>query len=165
MQSLLPLAEEIAAKLKARGETVAVSESSTGGLVSAALLAVPGASAYFLGGAVVYTKKAREVLIDLPDAAVIAAGAQKPLSEAFVTLLAGTLREQFSATWALSEIGATGPAGSRYGDPAGTACIALAGPGGLQRALTIRTGVLDDRIGNMRDFGQASLGLLLENLN
>lgn len=165
MQTLLPIAEEIAARLKARGETVAVSESSTGGLVSAALLSVPGASAYFLGGAIVYTKKAREVLIDLPDAAIIAAGAQKPLSEAFVRLLARTLRDQFSATWAISEIGATGPAGSRYGDPAGTACIALAGPDGIKKALTVKTGVLDDRIGNMRAFGAASLRLLLENLN
>lgn len=165
MQTLLPIAEEIAARLKARGETVAVSESSTGGLVSAALLSVPGASAYFLGGAVVYTKKAREVLIDLPDAAIIAAGAQKPLSEPFVQLLARTLRDEFSSTWALAEIGATGPAGSRYGDPAGTGCIALAGPGGIEKALTVKTGVLDDRIGNMRAFGAASLRLLLENLN
>lgn len=164
MQTLLPLAEEIAVRLKARGETLAVSESSTGGLVSAALLSVPGASAYFLGGAVVYTKKAREVLIDLPDAAIIAAGAQKPLSEPFVALLATTLRDQFSSTWALAEIGATGPAGSRYGDPAGTACIALAGPGPLAVARTVRTGVLDDRIANMRSFGEASLRLLLENL-
>jgi PncC family amidohydrolase len=164
MQTLLPLAEEIGAKLKARGETVAVSESSTGGLVSAALLSVPGASAYFLGGAVVYTKKARDVLIDLPADAIVAAGAQKPLSEAFVTLLAGALRDQFSSTWALAEIGATGPAGSRYGDPAGTGCIALAGPGGFSKALTVRTGVLDDRVGNMRAFGRAGLELLLENI-
>jgi PncC family amidohydrolase len=165
MQTLLPLAEEIAAGLKARGETVAVSESSTGGLVSAALLSVPGASAYFLGGAVVYTKKAREVLIDLPDAAIIAAGAQKPLSEPFVALLASTVRDQFSSTWALAEIGATGPAGSRYGDPAGTACLALAGPSGFVTALTVSTGVLDDRLYNMRAFGAASLRLLLGNLS
>src|SRR5688572_4413847 len=56
MQTLIPLAEKIAARLQQRGETIAVSESSTGGLISAALLAVPGASAYFLGGAVVYTR-------------------------------------------------------------------------------------------------------------
>lgn len=164
MQTLLPLADEIAVLLKQRGETVAVSESSTGGLVSAALLSVPGASAYFLGGAVVYTKKAREVLIDLPAAKLIEAGAQKPLSEPFVILLADTLRDQFSATWALAEIGATGPAGSRYGDPAGTACLALAGPDGLSMAMTVRTGVLDDRQANMRAFAAASLQLLLENI-
>ncbi len=164
MQTLLPLAQEIAVLLKARGETVAVSESSTGGLVSAALLSVPGASAYFLGGAVVYTKKAREVLIDLPADKLIAAGAQKPLSEAFVTLLSDTLRDQFSSTWALAEIGATGPAGSRYGDPAGTACLAIAGPDGLSQAITVSTGVLDDREANMRRFAAESLRLLLKNL-
>jgi PncC family amidohydrolase len=164
MQTLLPLAEKIADRLKARGETIAVSESSTGGLVSAALLSVPGASAYFLGGAVVYTKKAREVFVDLPAAEIIAASAQKPLSEAFVTLLAGRLREQFGSTWALAEIGATGPAGSRYGDPAGTACIALAGPDGFSTALTVRTGELQDRVANMRAFGRKSLETLLEKL-
>lgn len=164
MQTLLPLAQEIAVLLKVRRETVAVSESSTGGLVSAALLSVPGASAYFLGGAVVYTKKAREVLIDLPADKLIAAGAQKPLSEAFVTLLSSTLREQFSSSWALAEIGASGPAGSRYGDPAGTACLAIAGPDGLSQAVTVSTGVLDDREANMRAFAAASLSLLLENL-
>ncbi|HEX7776517.1 MAG TPA: CinA family protein [Parvibaculum sp.] len=158
MQELLPLAAEIGARLKARGETIAVSESSTGGLVSAALLSVPGASAYFLGGAVVYTKKAREVLIDLPAEIIIEAKAQKPLSEAFVTLLGHTLRTQFGSTWALAEIGATGPAGSRYGDPAGTACIALAGPS--EKAMTVQTGVTEDRVANMRLFAKAALEML-----
>lgn len=161
MQDLLPLAEKIAALLKARGETIAVSESSTGGLMSAALLSVPGASAYYLGGAVVYTKKAREVLIDLPAETIIEAKAQKPLSEAFVALLGHTLRTQFGSTWALAEIGATGPAGSRYGDPAGTACLALAGP--VERSLTVKTGT-DDRVANMRAFTRAGLDMLLQNL-
>lgn len=162
MQDLLPIAERIGAILKSRGETIAVSESSTGGLMSAALLSVPGASAYFLGGAVVYTKKAREVLIDLPAEVIIEAKAEKPLSEAFVLLLGHTLRTQFASTWAIAEIGATGPAGSRYGDPAGTACLALAGP--VEKAVTIRTGV-DDRVANMRAFAKAGLELLLQNLS
>jgi PncC family amidohydrolase len=164
MQTLLPLAQAIAERLKARGETVAVSESSTGGLVSAALLSVPGASAYYLGGAVVYTKKAREVLLDLPAEKLIAAGSPKPFTEPFVKLLAGTLRDQFSASWALAEIGATGPAGSRYGDPAGKACLALAGPDGLEVSKIVNTGELQDREANMRVFAAASLQLLLENL-
>jgi PncC family amidohydrolase len=162
MQDLLPIAERIGAILKSRGETIAVSESSTGGLMSAALLSVPGASAYFLGGAVVYTKKAREVLIDLPAEVIIEAKAEKPLSEAFVLLLSHTLRTQFASTWAIAEIGATGPTGSRYGDPAGTACLALAGP--VEKAVTIRTGV-DDRVANMRAFAKAGLELLLQNLS
>lgn len=162
MQELLTIAARIGALLKARGETIAVSESSTGGLMSAALLSVPGASAYYLGGAVVYTKKAREVLIDLPGEVIIEAKAQKPLSEPFVLLLGRTLRTQFSSTWALAEIGATGPAGSRYGDPAGTGCLALAGP--VERSLTVRTGS-DDRVANMRAFARAGLELLAENLS
>lgn len=162
MQELLTIAARIGARLKTRGETIAVSESSTGGLMSAALLSVPGASAYYLGGAVVYTKKAREVLIDLPGEVIIEAKAQKPLSEPFVLLLGRTLRTQFSSTWALAEIGATGPAGSRYGDPAGTGCLALAGP--LERSLTVRTGS-DDRVANMRAFARAGLELLAENLS
>jgi len=161
MQDLLPIAERIGALLKSRGETVAVSESSTGGLMSAALLSVPGASAYYLGGAVVYTQKARRVLIDLSDEAIVEARAQKPLSEPFVRLLGQTLRTQFSSTWALAEIGATGPAGSRYGDPAGTSCIALVGP--VERSLTVQTGH-DDRVANMRAFAKAGLELLLQNL-
>ncbi len=162
MQELLDIAARIGARLKTRGETIAVSESSTGGLMSAALLSVPGASAYYLGGAVVYTKKAREVLIDLPGEVIIEAKAQKPLSEPFVLLLGRTLRTQFSSTWALAEIGATGPAGSRYGDPAGTACLALAGP--VERSLTHRTGG-DERVANMRAFARAGLELLAENLS
>lgn len=162
MQELLPLAEKIGALLTSRGETIAVSESSTGGLMSAALLSVPGASAYYLGGAVVYTQKARRVLIDLTDGAIVEAKAQKPLSEPFVLLLGRTLRAQFSSSWALAEIGATGPAGSRYGDPAGTGCIALAGP--VERSLTVQTGH-DDRVANMRAFAKAGLGLLLENIS
>ena len=164
MKTLLPLAQAIAEKLKARGETVVVSESSTGGLVSAALLSVPGASAYYLGGTVVYTRKSWELLIDVSAEKLIEAGAKKPISEPFVTLLAGALRNQFSASWALAEIGAAGPTGSRYGDPAGTACLALAGPNGLEMSMTVNTGELEDRAANMRAFAAASLQLLLENL-
>src|SRR5260370_35225990 len=69
MQDLIPLTEKIAAMLKKRHETVAVAESSTGGLISAALLSVPGASAYFIGGAVVYTLKARRAMLEVPDSA------------------------------------------------------------------------------------------------
>jgi acetyl esterase/lipase len=54
VNDLIPLAETIAARLKARRESIAIAESSTGGLISAALLALPGSSAYFLGGAVAY---------------------------------------------------------------------------------------------------------------
>src|SRR5205823_978069 len=135
MNDVLPIAERVAALLKQRGETIAVAESSTAGLISAALLAVPGASAYFLGGAVVYTRVARIALLDIPDEALTGMRAS---TEPYALLLARTARQRFSATWALSETGATGPTGNRYGDAAGHSCIAVVGP--AERSLTIETG-------------------------
>ncbi|MBV8773063.1 MAG: CinA family protein, partial [Deltaproteobacteria bacterium] len=69
MRELLPIAEKIAEVLKTRRETIGVAESSSGGLISSALLAVAGASAYYLGGAVAYTLQSRRALLDLPDSA------------------------------------------------------------------------------------------------
>src|SRR5580692_3389118 len=151
-------AECIGALLKERRESIAVAESSTGGLISAALLAVPGASAYFLGGAVVYTQTARRALLNIPDAAM---AGMRASTEAYALLLARTARERFSATWALSETGATGPTGNRYGDAAGHSCMAVAGAD--ERAITIETGS-GDRTGNMGAFTAAALDLLAEAL-
>lgn len=158
MNDLLPLAEKAAALLKARGETIAVAESSTGGLVSAALLAVPGASAYFLGGAVVYTRSARGALLGIGDAAL---AGMRPATEAYALLLARTARERLSAHWALAESGATGPSGNRYGDAAGHACLAVAGA--VERTATLETGK-PDRLANMRAFAAAALELLTQSL-
>jgi nicotinamide-nucleotide amidase len=158
MQDILPLAQKLGARLKERGETIAVSESSTGGLVSAALLAVPGASAYFLGGAVVYTRQSRSLLLGIPDAAL---AKMRPATEAYAQLLARTVRERFSSTWSIGETGATGPTGNRYGDAAGHACIAVAGPS--ERVFTLETGNAD-RIANMRAFAKAALELLGQSL-
>lgn len=156
MQSLLPPAEKIAARLIERKQTVAVAESSTGGLVSAALLAVPGASAYFVGGAVVYTKTSRAALLGIGDAEM---QGLRPSTEAYALLLARRMRERHGATWALSETGATGPTGNRYGDAAGHSCIAIVGP--IERAITLETGS-GDRQANMRAFAQRALELLWE---
>jgi PncC family amidohydrolase len=158
MNELLPRAEKIAAVLTARKETIAVAESSTGGLISAALLAVPGASAYFLGGAVVYTRQSRQLLLDIPDSAL---EGMRPATEPYASLLARTVRALFSATWSLAETGATGPTGNRYGDAAGHSCFAIAGP--AERAITLETGSVD-REANMRAFTAAGLNLLLESL-
>jgi PncC family amidohydrolase len=152
------LAERIAAKLKARGETIAVAESSAGGLISASLLAVPGASAYFLGGAVVYTRQARRALVSIPDATM---SGIRSASEPYALLLARTVREQHGASWGLSETGAAGPTGNRYGDPAGHACVAIAGP--AEHVLTVRTGS-EDRAANMRAFTEKELEALLAEL-
>jgi nicotinamide-nucleotide amidase len=158
MQDLLPRAERLAAILKERRETIVVAESSTGGLISAALLSVPGASAYFLGGAVVYTLRARRALLDIQDAAV---AGMRGASEPYALLMARTARERFSATWGLAESGATGPTGNRYGDAAGHTCLAIAGP--IERAITLET-ASSDRVANMRAFAAAAMDLLLKSL-
>jgi PncC family amidohydrolase len=159
LQKLVPLAGHAADLLRARSETVALAESSAGGLISAALLSVPGASAYFLGGAVVYTRLARTALLDIPDQAV--AGIRSA-SEPYAQLLARTARDRFAASWGLAETGATGPAGNRYGDAPGHACLAIAGR--AERVITLETGSVD-RIANMGAFAAAALELLIWGLN
>lgn len=154
MTDLTTLASSLGALLKDRKATVAVAESSAGGLISAALLAVPGASAYFLGGGVIYTQTARRGLLQLPDEAVTGI---RSSTEAYALLKARTIRERLGATWGLAETGASGPTGNRYGDAAGHACIAVAGP--LERALTLETGH-GDRERNMWAFAKAALELL-----
>jgi PncC family amidohydrolase len=155
MQSALTeIAGDLADILKARKQTLAVAESSSGGLISAALLAVPGASAYFLGGAVVYTAKARMSLMGLPREAV---AGMRSASEPYALLLARTARENFGATWGLSETGAAGPTGNPYGDAAGHTCLAVSGP--VEMAFTLETGD-PDRAANMDAFALAALKLL-----
>ena len=156
MKTLLPLAEKIAASLIARKQTIAIAESSTGGLVAAVLLAVPGASAYFLGGAVVYTKSARAALLGIGDAEM---QGLRPATEDYSLLIARRVRERHGATWGFGETGATGPSGNRYGDPAGHTCLAVAGP--TERAVTLRTGSAN-RLANMDAFTKRSLELLVE---
>src|SRR6202000_3492985 len=158
MKELVGIAEKIAAKLIARKQTIAVAESSTGGLISASLLAVPGASAYFLGGAVVYTRDARRLLADIPDEAMKGI---RSASEPYAQLLANRIRERFSTHWGLSETGATGPTGNRYGDAAGHSC--MAGAAGASQFITLETGSAD-RQGNMHAFASRALNLMLENL-
>ncbi|MBS0428732.1 MAG: CinA family protein [Proteobacteria bacterium] len=118
------LAHDVAVLLKARRETVAVAESSAGGLVSAALLAVPGASAYFLGGAVVYSRRAGKALMGLTAADMEGMRAE---TEPYARMMAARVRDAHRATWGLCESGAAGPSGSPYGDPPGHVCIAVAG--------------------------------------
>jgi nicotinamide-nucleotide amidase len=158
VDSLLPLAEKIAAALVLRGETLAVAETSSGGLLCAALLAVPGASKYFRGGAVPYTREARRAVMQIPDDAM---RGLRSSSEPYALLLARTLRENLGATWGLSETGAAGPGGNIYGDAAGHSCIAVAGP--VEAVITLETGNADRRA-NMRAFGLAALELLARNI-
>ena len=133
---------------------MAVAESSAGGLISAALLAVPGASAYCLGGAVIYTGQAWRALRDFDEALL---GGFRSATEGNALARARLIRDRFGASWGLGETGATGPTGNRYGDPAGHACLAVSGP--LERVLTLQTGS-SDRVGNMYSFAAGALQLL-----
>lgn len=153
MSELTEISAGVAALLKQRGEKVAVSESAAGGLISAALLAVPGASAYFLGGGVIYTRPARRELLRLPEANVTMDGG----SEEYALICAREIRERLGADWGLGETGAAGPTGSRYGHAAGHACFAVAGAKEL--SATLETGS-DDREANMWRFAKGALDLL-----
>ena len=154
MPDLTSMASAVGMLLKAARQTVAVAESSAGGLISAALVAVPGASAYYLGGGVIYTQASRRGLLRVPEEALVGMRAS---TEPYALLNARTVREHLGATWGLSETGASGPTGNRYGDAAGHACIAVAGP--IERAITLETGSAD-REANMWTFAKAALDLL-----
>ena len=156
MKELIPLAERVASLLKARNETVAVAESSAGGLITAALLAVPGASAYCLGGSVIYTPQAWRALKDF-DVELL--GGHRSATEGNALARARVIRERYGASWGIGETGATGPTANRYGDPAGHACIAVAGRS--EHVMTVSTGD-DDRVANMHAFAAAALTLLAE---
>lgn len=162
IQELLPQAERIAAKLKARGETVSVAESSTAGLISAALLAIAGASAYFMGGAVVYTRASRTELLRVTEAEFAAMTGITPSTEPYALLFARKIKERLQTNWAIGETGTAGPTGSRYGHAAGHSCVAVIGPNG-ERSLTVETGNAD-RIDNMRAFSVAALDLFEKSL-
>lgn len=158
MERLLPLAEKIAASLIARKETIGVAESSTGGLISAALLAVPGASAYYRGGGVIYTPRARASLVNITREEM---DGIRSASEPYAALLASRARDLLGATWGLSETGATGPSGNSYGDAAGHSCMGVAGP--VMRTITLET-ESTDRHANMRAFAFRALELLAESV-
>ena len=159
MHELLPIAERIGALLKARKETVAVAESSAGGLISAALLAMPGASAYFIGGGVFYTRQALLTLRDMsPDTYKGMRGASEPWAQ----MLAREIRARSGAVWGLSECGAAGPSGNRYGDLAGHAWVAVIGA--TERTRVVAT-ASSDRVANMYAFSRAALELFAETLS
>jgi nicotinamide-nucleotide amidase len=153
MKDLVSIAQRIAEILKQRHETVAVAESSSGGLIAAALLAIAGASNYFVGGSVTYTRKSMTELLGLGADSF---GQMRGLTEPTALVLARGVRDRLGTTWAVSEIGAAGPTGSRYGDAAGTSAIAVVGP--VERSAIVQTGN-DDRAANMDAFARAALEL------
>ncbi len=156
---LTRLATEVGGKLKARGETIAVSETSAGGLISAALLSVSGASAYMRGGAVPYSQWSRDGLLRIERADLEGI---RSSSEPYAALLAKTVRERVKTDWGLAETGAAGPTGNRYGDAAGHTCVAISGA--LSTARTLET-ASDDREANMFAFATEAMTLLNEALD
>lgn len=155
---LAAIAARVGALLREGGHTVAVAESSAGGLVSAALLAIPGASAFFIGGAVVYTQQSRRALLGLTETDM---AGMRGSTVPYAVLIAGRVRESHGATWGLGESGAAGPSGNRYGDAAGHVCLAVSGP--LDATRTIETGTADRTV-NMDVFARALLKLFEETL-
>lgn len=152
-EALSVIAARVGATLRARGETVAVTESSAGGLVSAALLAIPGASAYFLGGAVVYSRRAGRGLLGLSAEDMVGLRGE---TEPYAQLVAGRARDIHRASWGIAESGAAGPIGSPYGDPAGRVCLAVVGASvTLETVMTGQT----DRAVNMDLFARHLLAL------
>jgi len=156
---LTALAEQAARKLRERRETIAVAESSCGGLISASLLSIPGASAYFVGGTVTYTRVANQAFL---GGAVPAAPGLQAETEEYALYLAHAAASRLETTWAIGESGAAGPTGSRYGDPPGHVWVAVAGPADSTRHLLTGS---DDRSANMVAFAAAALGLLTESLD
>ena len=138
---------------------MAISESSSGGLISAALLAVPGASKFYRGAGIIYTPQAFRGLIGLgkEDLKNI-----RSATEPYALLMARTIREKLKATWGLCETGASGPSGNFYGDEAGHVCVGVVGE--TEHARTLETG-LSDRVENMYLFAEAALALLSEQLS
>lgn len=156
MESLTALGAAVGTALTARKHTLAVAESSAGGLINAALVAVPGASAYYLGGCVIYTAAGRESLLGIAAADM---KGMRSASEPFAQLMARRVRAKLGTTWGLSETGASGPTGNRYGDAPGHACIAVSGP--VEAVITVETGSTA-REENMWVFARRALQLLEE---
>lgn len=160
---LVSLGARVGERLRARRETIAVAEGSAGGLISAALLAVPGASAYYLGGAVVYTPAAHRAFIagtiEVPEG-------MRGATEVFASYLATSVAVRTGATWGIGEAGAAGPP-NRYGDPAGHVWLAVTrnDPSGDHDTSTqhLLTGV-GERETNMWAFAAGALSLVLVRL-
>lgn len=150
---LAALSTTAANLLIANGQTVAVAESSCGGLISAALVAVPGASAFYIGGGVIYTAQGGKVLLPPRPKGMQSA------TQDFALFEARSIRERMGTTWGIGETGASGPSGNPYGNPPGHACVAVSGP--LERAVTLSTGSAN-REANMWAFAKAALDLLAE---
>lgn len=153
------LIEECAKHLRASKTTIAVAESSSGGLISASLLSVAGASAYFTGGTVIYTRESRRQWLDIDPEKL---RGLEPMTELMAGVFAEAVRLKLNATWGMAELGAAGPTGTPYGHDAGTSVIAINGP--VCASILVSTGDAN-RVQNMQLFTSQALKLLRETLS
>tara|TARA_A100001037_G_C15144557_1_gene635570 strand:+ start:25 stop:513 length:489 start_codon:yes stop_codon:yes gene_type:complete len=147
-------AEIIGENLKKSSKTVSVAETSAGGLISSSLLSVAGASSYFLGGGVLYTYESRHKMLSVEDSYF---DGLRPSTEEYAIRLAYAIQKHLGSDYAISESGASGPNGNRYGDSPGHCCIAVASIDDV-KCITIETGS-GDRSDNMEVFAKSALNL------
>jgi nicotinamide-nucleotide amidase len=149
-----PLEACVGALLAARGETLFVAESCTGGLLAERITRVPGSSTYFAGGVVTYTMPMKQKFLGVPEGA-------NPVSDETARIMAERAVERYGATWAISITGEAGPESSTDA-PVGTVFIGVAGP---KETIVKRSMFLGDRE-RIRTFAtQTALDLLRHQLS
>lgn len=157
IDDLASMAARAGAMLKERGQTVAVADGATGGLISAGLLTVPGATAFYVGGGVIYSMRGRSILLDVSDEDLVG---MRSVTERYALLQARGIRDRFGSDWGVAETGSAGPGKHPMGAKTGMSCIAVVGPGAAI-ARTVETNS-DDRIENMKAFALAAITLLVD---
>ena len=158
LQHLAAIGARAGAALVARGQTLAVVDGATGGLISAGLLAMPGASAFYIGGGIIYSMKGRRLVLGHEPGSL---RGLTSATEAYALAQADLIRTRYASDWGLAETGAAGPGAHRLGVPNGTSAIGLVGPDGFAASITITTGH-EDRLANMQAFAEAALTLLAD---
>lgn len=153
MNDLIELTSQIALILKKNKQTVSVIESSSGGLISSALLSQEGASAYYMGGQVIYTLQSIRAITDLRIRDLKEKNIRSS-SEPFALLISQKSCDLYKSDWAIGESGAAGPTGNGYGDPPGYSCFAVAGKKEKTSHILTNSSV---RVENMQAFAKASL--------
>ncbi|QFT78095.1 CinA family protein [Erythrobacter sp. THAF29] len=155
LKQLHPQAKRIARLLTGRREKIAVADGATGGLIAAAILTVPGALKFYVGGGIVYSFKARDVLFDLPRDAY---EGMRSATEEYALLQARAIRDRMGTEWGIAESGSAGSSKHPMGVVSGRSVAAVVGPD-CEVTATIETGS-DDRIENMEKFTRNALDLL-----
>jgi PncC family amidohydrolase len=158
LDDLAAIGAQAGAQLIAHRQTIAVVDGATGGLISAGLLATPGASAFYRGGGIIYSLKGRRIVLGH------APGSLRGLTsatEAYALAQAELIRTRYDADWGLAETGAAGPGRHPLGVPSGTSAIGIVGPDGLRGSTLVETGS-DHRLDNMQAFARAALTLLVD---